>query len=373
MIPFYDLKLVNEKFYDDFERVAKRVISSGYYMIGKETKDFEKKFSKFTGSKYCLGVGNGLDALTLSFLALKLDNYLIDGDEVIVPANTYIASILSITNSNLVPVLVEPYLTTFNINYEFIEKHITNKTKAILVVHLYGQPANMNPILEIANKYNLKIIEDSAQAHGALYHKKKLASMVDLSCYSFFPGKNLGALGDAGAVCTNDYKLFKIISSIRNYGETIYDKFAERKYLNSFKGINSRMDEIQAAFLTIKLDSLKSDQEKRSRLAFNYLEGVKNDNVILPHVPHWATPSWHLFVIRSNKREHLKQYLFDNGVETLVHYPVPPHKQNAFSEWNEMSFPITERIHDEVLSLPLYPQMKNNDQIKIIELLNKYK
>lgn len=372
MIPFYNLPAINAKYKAQFLESVSRVIDSGTYMIGKETKTFEDDFAKYCGVDYCIGLGNGLDALTLTLRAYQELGIIKTGDEVIVPANTYIATILSITANNLIPVLVEPDILTLNINASKIEEKITSKTKVILVVHLYGQPCNMNPIMEIARRHNIKVVEDAAQAHGATYLDKLAGSLGDAGCFSFFPGKNLGALGDAGAVTTDDKQLAQMVRSLRNYGEAIYDDISNRKYLNSFKGVNSRMDEMQAAFLVIKLSDLEADTQKRRSIANTYLTGINNPKLILPDVISGANPAWHLFVIRTNMRDELKSYLYDNGVGTLIHYPIPPHKQGAFSEWNNLSFPISEQIHNEVLSIPLYPHLTELDQQHIIDILNRY-
>jgi len=372
MIPFYNLTALNTKYKAQFLESVGRVIDSGTYMVGKETKTFEDNFAKYCGVDYCIGVGNGLDALTLTLRAYKELDIINDGDEVIVPANTYIATILSITVNNLIPVLVEPDILTFNIDAKKIEEKVTSKTKAILVVHLYGQPSNMNPIMEIAKRHNLKVVEDAAQAHGAMYLDKMAGSLGDAGCFSFFPGKNLGALGDAGAVTTDDKRLAEMVRSLRNYGEAIYDDISNRKYLNSFKGVNSRMDEMQAAFLVVKLSDLEADTQKRRRIANAYLREINNPKLSLPDVPEWANPAWHLFVIRTKKRDELKSFLYENGVGTLIHYPIPPHKQGAFSEWSHLSYPITEQIHNEVLSIPLSPYLTEMDQKHIIETLNRY-
>ena len=372
MIPFYNLKALNLKYRAQFLESVSRVIDSGTYMIGKETKIFEGEFAKYCETEHCIGVGNGLDALTLTLRAYKELGLVKDGDEVIVPANTYIATILSITANSLVPVLVEPDVLTFNIDPVKIEKAITSKTKVILVVHLYGQPADMDPIMKIAKWHNLKVIEDAAQAHGAKYMGRLAGCLGDAGCFSFFPGKNLGALGDAGAVTTNDKQLDGLIRSLRKYGEAIYDDIANRKYLNSCKGVNSRMDEIQATFLSAKLVDLAADTQERRKIANYYLTNIRNPNLVLPYVPDWADPAWHLFVIRTRDRDGLKKYLFDNEISTLIHYPIPPHKQGAFSEWNHLSYPITEQIHNEVLSIPLSPYLAEQDQKHIVDALNRY-
>ena len=372
MIPFYDLKSINQAHNDEFINVVQRVVMSGYFMIGNETKEFEKKFAEFCNVSSCIGVGNGLDALTLVLKAFKLDGLIKDHDEILVPANTYIATILSIVANNLTPVLIEPDISTYNLDYNKIEEKISSKTKAIMVVHLYGQPADMDPINAIAKKYELKVIEDAAQAHGALYKDKIIGSHSDACCFSFFPGKNLGALGDAGAITTNNKRIESLVRSLRNYGESIFDDISERKYSNSFKGVNSRMDEIQAGFLSVKLDHLASDTNKRRKIAKFYLSKIKNKKLVLPKVPSWADPAWHLFVIRTENREKLRKYLTENNISTLIHYPIPPHKQKAFSEWNHLSFPITEKIHDQIISIPLYPKISKKDQLTIIDVLNNY-
>ena len=371
-IPFYDLKSINSKYIDSFSESLKRVVDSGTHMIGKETEAFENSFAQYCGTKYCVGVGNGLDALTLSLRSFIELGFMEDGDEVIVPANTYIASILAIEDSGLKPVLVEPDLKTYNIDPRKIEPAITNKTKAIMVVHLYGQSAEMDPIKNIASKYSLKIIEDAAQAHGARYKDRTAGSLGDAGCFSFFPGKNLGALGDAGAVTTNDYEVSMMVRSLRNYGEDNFSDLSTRKYKNSFKGRNSRMDEIQAAFLTIKLVDLQGDTERKREYAKYYLDNIDNSKITLPYISDFSNPAWHLFVIRTSNRQEFKEYLESLGIKTLIHYPIPPHKQKAFSEWNHLTYPITEKIHNEVLSIPLYPLLSLKERKYIVDMINKY-
>ncbi len=371
-IPFYDLKSVNSKYVDSFIESVRRVMDSGIHMIGRETEAFENSFSKYCGTKYCIGVGNGLDALTLTLRAYKELGIMKDGDEVIVPANTYIATVLSITENQLTPVLVEPDNSTYNIDCSKIEESITVKTKAIMVVHLYGQPVDMPSVQSIAKKYNLKIIEDAAQAHGAQCQESTAGSLGDAGCFSFFPGKNLGALGDAGAVTTNDQDIADTIRSLRNYGEDIYEDHSTRKYKTSYKGRNSRMSEIQAALLAVKLLDLEADTNTRRKCATFYLKGINNPKIILPYVPSWANPAWHLFVVRAKERDKLKTYMEGVGIKTLIHYPIPPHKQKAFSEWNHLSYPITEKIHDEVLSIPLYPLLTQKERMFIVSALNEY-
>tara|TARA_B110000967_G_C18896961_1_gene571432 strand:+ start:1365 stop:2495 length:1131 start_codon:yes stop_codon:yes gene_type:complete len=371
-IPFYDLKSINSKYIESFSDSLVRVLKSGIHMIGKETEAFESSFAKYCGTKYCVGVGNGLDALILSLRSYIELGFMEEGDEVIVPANTYIASILAITESRLKPVLVEPDIKTYNITHEVIENAITDKTKAIMIVHLYGQTADVDPIRIIAKKYNLKIIEDAAQAHGATYNQSVVGSLGDAGCFSFFPGKNLGALGDAGAVTTDDYKVYQMLKSLRNYGEDVFQNLTSRKYKNSYKGRNSRMDEIQASFLSTKLNDLPSDTEKKRDCAMFYLKNIDNPKITLPFVPSWTSPAWHLFVIRTKDRDGLKIYMKNLGISTLIHYPIPPHKQKAFSEWNHLSYPITEKIHREVLSIPLYPLLSEDEKIYIVNALNTY-
>lgn len=372
IIPFYDLQAINNKYIDDFHDSLSRVVSSGIHMIGKETEEFENNFANFCGTKYCIGVGNGLDALILSMRAFIELEIFHPGDEIIVPANTYIATILAIVDCGLKPILIEPDINTYNIDPNKIQAAITKKTKAIMVVHLYGQAADMLSIKEIALKFNLKIIEDAAQAHGTKYNSLMAGSLGDVGCFSFFPGKNLGALGDAGAVTTSNPEIFNMVKSLRNYGEDNFVKLSNRKYKNSFKGRNSRMDEIQAAFLSIKLVDLGSDIQSRRNCAQFYLENIKNPKIKLPFVPKWTNPSWHLFVIRTKNRDKLKIYLENLGIKTLIHYPIPPHKQKAFSEFNNFSFPITEQIHNEVLSIPLYSLLSEEQKKYIVNTLNAY-
>ena len=372
MRPFTDLKRLNEVYEEKFADSVKRVMDSGRYMIGKETETFEQRFAKYCGAYHCVGVGSGLDALTLTLRAYIELGQISLGDEVIVPANTYIASILSISENHLSPILVDPDINTYNIDYTKIESKITSRTKAIMVVHLYGQPTDMDRIFQIARKYNLKVIEDAAQAHGAIYKGRMVGSLGDAACFSFFPGKNLGALGDAGAVTTSDRRLSDLVRSLRNYGESIYNDSYDRKYLNCYKGVNSRMDEIQAAFLALKLDDLGNETEKRRDIARFYLSHINNPKILLPHVPVFAEPVWHLFVVRTKERDMLRNYLLDREISTSVHYPIPPHKQKAYTEWNHLSYPITEQIHDEVLSIPLYPHLSEKDQIYIVDALNSF-
>jgi len=364
MIPFLDLKGINAQYREELIEACTNVIDSGWYVQGNEHKEFEKEFAEFCGTKYAIGVANGLDALILILRAYKEIGIINDGDEVIVPSNTYIASILAISDNNLVPVLVEPDINTSLLDYSKIEEKITNKTKAIMPVHLYGQTCQMDEINKIAKKYNLKVIEDSAQSHGAYYKDKRCGNLGDASGFSFYPGKNLGALGDGGAVTTNDKELADTISALGNYGSA-------KKYENIYKGTNSRLDEMQAAMLRVKLRYLDQEIIKRKEIASYYLKNIKNNNIILPTI---TTDSvWHLFVIRTNKRDELQKYLLDNGIQTLIHYPLAPHKQDAYKEWCNDSYPISEQIHDEVLSLPISGVQSLEDTKRIVKVINEFR
>ncbi|MEO7977156.1 DegT/DnrJ/EryC1/StrS family aminotransferase [Flavobacterium sp.] len=366
MIKFLDLKKINAPYETLFQEKLKLVLDNGWYIMGNELKTFENNFAHYCGTKYCIGVGNGYDALVLIFKGYIQLGKLRKGDEVIVPANTYIASILAVLQADLIPVLVEPKLATYNVNPDLILEKITRKTKAVLAVHLYGQLAEMDAINRIANQNNLLVIEDAAQAHGAsLDGNKKSGNLSNAAAFSFYPGKNLGALGDGGAITTNNSELAKIIQSLRNYGSNI-------KYQNEQIGVNSRLDELQASFLNLKLQDLNNDNEKRCNVAYRFLSEIKNDKVTLPFWDLSRNHVFHLFVIRTENRDHLQQYLLDNEIQTMIHYPIPPHKQKAFSNWNNLSFPITEKIHNEILSLPMSPTMKDNEVSYVIEVLNKY-
>lgn len=367
MISFLDLKKINEPYKKAFQEKMNAVSDNGWYVLGKEVKVFEASFALYCGAKYCIGVGNGLDALTLIFKGYIQLGKLQKGDEVIVPANTYIASILAILQADLVPVLVEPKLETYNLNPDLIQSKITPKTKAILVVHLYGQLAEMDAINEVANQNNLLVVEDAAQSHGAFLVKSQKLKVKSSNTqgYSFYPGKNLGALGDGGAITTNDSELAKILFSLRNYG-------SETKYYNDFIGVNSRLDELQAAFLNVKLPNLDAENEQRRTIAKRYLTEIKNEKIILPFWDFSENHVFHLFIIRTQNRDDLQAYLLENGIQTMIHYPVPPHKQKAFPQWNNLSFPITEKIHNEVLSLPISPVLTDVEVSFIIEIINKH-
>lgn len=369
MIPFLDLKNINAQYRQELIDACTRVIDSGWYITGNELENFENKFANFCGTKYAIGVANGLDALILTLRAWKLMGKLKDGDEVIVPANTYIASILAITENDLTPILVEPDINTYNICPNNIKKAITPNTKAILAVHLYGQLADMPAIMQIANEHQLLVLEDSAQAHGVSLNDKKAGAWGDASGFSFYPGKNLGALGDAGAITTNDDELATTLKALRNYG-------SHKKYENLYQGVNSRLDEMQSAILSVKLNYLGQETHHRRKIANYYLSNIQNPNIILPlnniNAEEYFAHAWHLFVIRSKYRDELQKYLSDNGVQTLIHYPIPPHKQLCYPEWNELSLPITEQIHQEVLSLPISPVMPMSEVEKVVELCNTF-
>ena len=365
MTPFLDLKEINAQYREELIEACTRVIDSGWYIQGNECKEFDKEFAEYCGTKHAIGVANGLDALILILRAYKELGVMQDGDEVIVPSNTYIASILAISQNNLVPVLVEPDINTYLIDPTKIEEKITSKTKAILPVHLYGQTCQMDKINEIAKKYNLKVIEDSAQSHGAYFGEKRSGNLGDASGFSFYPGKNLGALGDGGAVTTNDEELANTIKALGNYG-------SHKKYENLYKGVNSRLDEMQAALLRVKLRYLDNEVEKRREIANHYLENIHNEKIILPTLTCKDNHVWHLFVIRTQKRDELQNYLHVNGIQTLIHYPIPPHKQVAYKEWNSESYSISEQIHDEVLSLPISGVQSLEDTMKVVKVLNQY-
>ena len=366
MIQFLNLKKINNPYEIAFQEKLKSVLASGWYILGDEVATFESSFANYCGTKHCIGVGNGLDALVLIFKAHIQLGKMQKGDEVIVPANTYIATILAILQADLIPVLVEPKLETYNINPDLISGKITSKTKAILAVHLYGQLAEMDKINSIAQQNNLIVVEDAAQAHGAISNQKSvIKNQYSSVAYSFYPGKNLGALGDGGAVTTNDDRLAKTIQSLRNYG-------SESKYQNEYIGINSRLDELQAAFLNVKLPHLNVENNARKAIAKRYLSEIKNDKIALPIWDFSDNHIFHLFVIRTDNRNELQKYLLDNGIQSMIHYPIPPHKQKALIEWNNLSFPITEKIHNEVLSLPISPVLTDDEVDYVVSILNKY-
>ena len=400
MTNFLDLKGINDSFEPELSLAIKRVLDSGWYLLGNEVKAFEQEYSAFIGVKHCIGVANGLDALRLILKAYITMGEMKEGDEIIVPANTYIASILAISDNRLVPVLVEPDICTYNINPRLIEEKITERTKGIMIVHLYGQNAMYPKIMRLVKKYNLKLIEDNAQAAGAYYKDKvtqnctehipgytsrllnnsltnnesdpgqnceikRTGSPGHAAGHSFYPGKNLGCLGDGGAVTTNDDELATVIRALANYGST-------QKYVNDYQGLNSRLDEIQAAILRTKLPRLDTDNQRRREIAQFYLENIKHPDIILPTRNQELSHVWHLYVIRTANRSNLQTYLSDNGIQTLIHYPVSPHKQKAYMEWNNLSFPVTEQIHSEILSLPISPVMPDKEVEQVVNVINKY-
>lgn len=402
MIDFLNLKAVNDSFEPQLSNSIKRVVDSGWYLLGYEVKAFEEEYANYIGTKHCIGVANGLDALRLILRAYIEMGLMKEGDEIIVPANTYIASILAITDNRLIPILVEPDINTYNIDPYKIEEKITSRTKGIMIVHLYGQNSMHPEIQLLCEKYKLKLIEDNAQAQGSYFGKKRTGALGDAAGHSFYPGKNLGALGDAGAVTTDDDSIAEVVRTIANYGSKI-------KYQNLYQGLNSRLDEIQAAVLRVKLIRLDADNQRRREIASYYLKNIKNPVLILPGLDSseygndmysefsadnssireiieplvfnaslqpqnqiLSNHVWHLFVIRTLHRDKLYQYLSAKGVQSIIHYPIPPHKQIAYKEWNHLSFPITEKIHDMVLSLPISPVMKEIDIKILVDVINNF-
>jgi len=366
MVYFNSLEEITASFEPELSQAVLRVVKSGWYLLGNEVKQFETSFATYCGVKHCIAVANGLDALILIMRAYKELGILNDGDEVIVPANTYIASILAVSANNLVPVPVEPRLDTYLIDPDKIESAITEKTRAIMPVHLYGQLCDMEKINDIAKKYNLLVIEDSAQAHGAIKDSKRAGSFGNASGFSFYPGKNLGALGDAGAVTTNDDQLAETVRQIANYG-------SGKKYVFKYKGVNSRLDELQAAVLSVKLKRLDTDNQRRREIAQRYCNEINNPFIVLPQGISDPSHVVHLFVIRSQYRDELIRHLENNNIQTLIHYPIAPHKQNAYKEWNERNYPITEQIHRKVLSLPMYPVLSKENVDQVISAVNSFK
>jgi dTDP-4-amino-4,6-dideoxygalactose transaminase len=363
MIPFLDLKAPHQELRADLEKAFHEVLDSGWFTQGSQLEAFEKEYADYCGAKYCIGVGNGLEALHLILRAYDIG----EGDEVIVPSNTYIATWLAVTHAGATPVPVEPDERTYNLNPALIETAITSKTKAIMAAHLYGQPADMDAINAIAIKYNIKVIEDAAQAQGALFKGRPTGGLGDAAGHSFYPGKNLGALGDGGAVTTNDSKLAEKLHMLRNYGSQV-------KYLNEIQGFNSRLDDLQAAFLRVKLRKLDEWNSRRKDIARLYLEGLNNVNISLPFVPEWADPVWHLFVIRHQKRDEFQNFLKKDGINTLVHYPIPPHLQNAYSEYKNYrgQLSLAEAMAKEVLSLPIGPHINTNEIAIVIDKIRFY-
>ena len=353
MIKFLDLEKINNRFREEINQRIKNILDCGWYLQGKENEEFSKHFASYCGTKYAL------DALNLIIKAYGF----CAGDEIIVSANTFIATILAISQNGCTPVLIEPDINTYNINPDLIETAITPRTKAIIVVHLYGQAVQMQRIWKLAKKYNLKVIEDAAQAHGAYYQGRRVGNLGDVAAFSFYPGKNLGAFGDAGGITTNDKELYEKVKAIANYG-------SDFKYHHIYKGVNSRLDEIQAAVLDVKLKYLDDDNARRREIAKYYRENIKNSRIVLPQTYDENAHIWHVFVVRCDDREALQKYLEANDIQTNIHYPTPPHKQMAYGEWANLSFPISEKIHKEVISLPISPVLTNQEVQRIVEVLN---
>ncbi|MEX0719974.1 MAG: DegT/DnrJ/EryC1/StrS family aminotransferase [Balneolaceae bacterium] len=377
MIKFLDLQKINEVYTDEIKEATNRVIDSGWYLTGKEVESFENEFSNYVGVNHAVGVANGLDALRIILRAYIELGIMNEGDEIIVPANTYIASILAITDNNLKPVLVEPNIDTYNINPELIEEHISVKTKGIMIVHLYGQNAYTKKIGGLCSEYDLKLIEDAAQAHGAYFNNKRVGSLGDAAGFSFYPGKNLGALGDAGAICTDNAELAEVCRTLGNYG-------SQKKYYNKYQGYNSRLDEIQAAILRVKLKGLDEDNQRRREIADTYLKNITNSNITLPQPqPQISTSTstststsknhvCHVFVVRVSDRPSFIDHLEAHGVGTLIHYPIPPNKQEGYPGLHKLNLPVTEKIHEEVVSLPISPVMSDKEVEVVVEAVNSY-
>ena len=371
MINFLDLKTINLQYRNELLKAFNNVLDSGWLILGDHVKKFEKEFAEFCRVKNCIGVANGLDALILILEGYKHLGFMKNGDEVLVPSNTYIASILAISRAGLTPVLVEPDINTYLIDENLIEEKITSKTRAILPVHLYGRLCNMNAIMTIAKKHHLKVIEDSAQSHGASLNGIKCGNLGDAAGFSFYPGKNLGALGDGGAVTTNDDELAQTIIALHNYG-------SYKKYENIYKGVNSRLDEIQAAFLSVKLKKLDNDNQIRRKIAQHYIDKINNDLIELPYskptnIKNLQSHVWHVFAVRTADRGRFQKYLSDNEIQTVIHYPIPPHKQHAYAELNNDSYPISEKIHQQIISLPISPVMSPDDIETVCKVVNAYK
>jgi dTDP-4-amino-4,6-dideoxygalactose transaminase len=364
-VPFLSLQDITNKYHEEIHDAVNRVVDSGWYLQGNENAAFEANYSRYIGAQYTVGVANGLDALIWILRAYIELGFMAPGDEVIVPANTYIASILAITENRLTPVLVEPDIHTYQIDATKIEAAITPKTKAVMIVHLYGRCAYTERIGQICKKYNLKLVEDNAQAHGCLYRGKKTGSLGNAAGHSFYPGKNLGALGDGGAVTTNNEELATVVRSLANYGSS-------KKYVFQYQGRNSRLDEIQAAVLDVKLKHLDKDNDLRQEVAKKYIGGIKNPKIVLPVVDDWGENVFHIFPVRTAQRDDFQKHLAENGIQTIIHYPIPPHKQECYKEWNKMVFPITEQIHNEELSLPMSPTLTEDQVQYVIDVVNKW-
>ena len=364
-IPFLSLQSVTAARSEEINAVVTRVVNSGWYLQGEENKRFEENYAKFIGTEHCIGCANGLDALIWILRAYKELGVMQDGDEVIVPANTYIATILAITENNLTPVLIEPRFDTLEIDDNLIEDKITSKTKAVMIVHLYGRCAYTEKIGAICKKHGLKLIEDNAQAHGCRFDERRTGSLGDAAGHSFYPGKNLGALGDGGAVTTNDKVLADTVRTLANYG-------SEKKYVFKYCGRNSRLDEIHAAVLDVKLKYLDEDNAKRQQIAKYYYDNITNPKIVLPEHIEDRNNVYHLFPVFCIQRDDFQQYLKDNGIQTLIHYPIPPHKQECYKEWSRISLPITEKIHNQELSLPISPVMSMEEAEYVVKVINRF-
>ena len=365
MIPFLSLQSVTAAHSDEINAAVSRVVNSGWYLQGEENKRFEENYAKFIGTEHCIGCANGLDALIWILRAYKELGVMQEGDEIIVPANTYIATILAITENNLKPVLVEPRFETLEIDDNLIESHITKRTKAVMIVHLYGRCAYTEKIGAICKKHGLKLIEDNAQAHGCRFDDRRTGSLGDAAGHSFYPGKNLGALGDGGAVTTNEKDLADMVRALANYG-------SQKKYVFKYCGRNSRLDEIQAAVLDVKLKYLDEDNAKRQQIAKYYYDNITNPKIRLPERMDDRNNVYHLFPVFCSQRDEFQQYLKDNGIQTLIHYPIPPHKQECYKEWGEISLPITEKIHEQELSLPISPVMSMEEAEYVVKVINRF-
>ncbi len=365
MIPFLDLLSINQKYSQEFTQALSRVLDSGWVILGKEVENFEKEFAEFLGVSHCVGVANGLDALILSLRAFTEMGLMSEGDEVLVPANTYIATILAVLQAGLVPVLVEPNPQTYLMDGEHLQACTSPRTRAILPVHLYGRICPMAEIMEFAKRHDLLVLEDCAQSHGATLEDINSGCFGHAGAFSFYPGKNLGALGDGGAVVTNDREMSKVLRALRNYG-------SEKKYHNLYQGLNSRLDEVQAAFLRIKLKDLAMDNQKREEIAKEYREMIKHPRVILPQSGTVGEHVWHLFVVRTQKRDALQNHLMDAGVQSMVHYPIPPHRQQGYPQLHGLKLPVSERLHSEVLSLPIWPGMNQKQIDTVISAVNQW-
>lgn len=358
MLPFLDFGAMHAELRPQFDAAYKRVMDSNYFILGPEVEAFEHEFAEYCGARHCIGVANGLDALFITLKAFDIG----PGDEVIVPSNTYIATWLAVSYAGATPVPVEPDRRTYNLDPERVAAAITPRTRAIMPVHLYGQPADMDPIMALARLHGLKVLEDAAQAHGALYKGRRVGALGDAAGFSFYPGKNLGAIGDGGAVVTNDDVLADKLRVLRNYGSRV-------KYRNEVKGFNTRLDELQAAFLRVKLTVLDAWNERRRDVATRYMKGLAASELTLPFVPDWAKPVWHLFVVRHAQRTAIQAALAERGIATMIHYPIPPHLQGAYAEMGKGagSFPLSEQIHADVFSLPIWPQLKESDSGMVID------